>query len=181
VSGETVVIRYRRLPDRETVFEQKMVHDGGDHLVTLLEAAPLDRAVTVRGAPVLEPGAPVVWVTYPGLWYDVGRFHLRDGTFTGWYANVLTPVQVEGTCWSTTDLCLDVWRPADPDGEVALLDEGEFEAAVRREWIDAPTARRALDTAASLRACAEIGSWPLSHATEWTLERARAALAATVR
>ncbi|MDP9348291.1 MAG: hypothetical protein M3P24_04000, partial [Gemmatimonadota bacterium] len=85
-----VRIHYRRLPDREQVFEQALVEDAGEYVVTLLESAALRSPVTAGGRVVLEPGAPVVWFTYPGAWHDVGRFHLADGTFTGCYANVLT-------------------------------------------------------------------------------------------
>ena len=39
----------------------------------------------------------MVWTTYRGdVWHDVGRFHLADGTFTGYYANILTPVGIDG-------------------------------------------------------------------------------------
>src|SRR4051794_37728926 len=88
-----VTIHYRRLPDRDEVFRQIVVAETGSYVVTLLESAPLRKAVRVAGRVVLEPGAPVVWITYPGRWHDLGRFHLADGTFTGVYANVLTPVR----------------------------------------------------------------------------------------
>ena len=94
-----VEIHYRRLPDREQLFRQIVVEDAGEYVVTLLEAAGLTKPVTAGGRTVLEPGAPVVWITYRGRWHDVGRFHLADGTFTGVYANVLTPVAMDGARW----------------------------------------------------------------------------------
>ncbi len=170
-AAREVEIRYRRLPDREQVFRQARVADLDGFVVTLLEAAELKRAVVVDGRTVLEPGAPVVWFTYPGRWHDVGRFHLRDGTFTGVYANVLTPVVMEGDCWATTDLCLDVWRGA--DGRVEVLDEEELRQAEREGWVDADTAARARHEAATLAAAARRGEWPPAHVGDWTLERAR--------
>jgi predicted RNA-binding protein associated with RNAse of E/G family len=167
---DTVRILYRRPPDRLQVFEQALVHDGGDVVVTCLPAAELRKPVRAGGRVVLEPGAPVVWFTYRGeVWHDVGRFHRADGTFTGLYANVLTPVRMDGAEWETTDLFLDVWM--DADGSVEILDRDEFDAAVDAGWIDADTAARALAEAERLAAAARAGTWPPPHVHEWTLER----------
>jgi predicted RNA-binding protein associated with RNAse of E/G family len=166
----TVEIHYRRLPDREQVFTQTVLEDAGEYVVTLLEAAELERPVEVGSRPVLEPYAPVVWFTYPDRWYDIGRFHLADGTFTGVYANILTPVQMHGSRWETTDLCLDVWYGA--DGRVEVLDRAEFAEAVDRGWIDEPTATTAREHAEYLVTAARQGVWPPPHVDEWELARA---------
>lgn len=171
MSGGEVVIHYRRLPDREEVFRQRRVSDAAEWVVTLLESAPLKRPVEVAGRVVLEAGAPVVWLTYPGRWYDIGRFHLRDGTFTGWYANILTPVRMQGDHWETTDLCLDVWAGA--DGRVEVLDEDQFAEAVERRWMDSATAAAAREHAETLALAARQGAWPPPEARHWTLQRAR--------
>ncbi|HEX5724027.1 MAG TPA: DUF402 domain-containing protein, partial [Longimicrobiaceae bacterium] len=123
----TVTLHYRRLPDREQRFRQIVVAETAEYVVTLLPAAELRRPVEAAGRVVLEPGAPVVWFTYPGLWHDVGRFHRADGTFTGFYANVLTPVAMHGDRWETTDLAVDVWLGA--DGAVEVLDRTELAEA----------------------------------------------------
>ncbi len=172
MAGDSVRIRYRRLPDREQVFEQAVVEDAGGYVVTLLAAADLSRPVRAGDRVVLEPGAPVVWFTYRGdVWHDVGRFHLADGTFTGYYANVLTPVRMRDGDWSTTDLALDVWVGA--DGAVEVLDVDEFEEAARLGWIDAGTAARARAEADALADAARAGTWPLEHVRTWDLARAR--------
>lgn len=165
-----VSIHYRRLPDRETVFRQRLVEDTGEYIVTHLEKTELTEPVRIGGRVVLEPGAPAVWFTYPGRWYDIGRFHLADGTFTGFYANILTPVEIDGLEWRTTDLCLDVWVGA--DGGVELLDEEAFETAVAERWIDGATEAAARETAGTLLLLARQGEWPPEHVREWTLERA---------
>jgi len=177
MAARTVRIHYRRLPGREQVFEQLRVEDAGEYVVTLLEAAPLKAPVLVGGEPVLEPGAPVVWFTYPGSWHDVGRFHRGDGTFTGYYANVLTPVVMDGDRWETTDLSLDVWAGA--DGRVEILDEEEFAEAVESGWLDEETAARARREAERLAEAARAGEWPPAHAREWDLRRARERVAET--
>ena len=167
-----VRIHYRRPPDRLQVFEQALVQDDGACIVTYLPAAKLTKPVTAGGRVVLEPGAPVVWFTYRGdVWHDIGRFHLADGTFTGLYANVLTPVRMDGAEWDTTDLFLDVWMGA--DGGVEVLDRDEFDEALAAGWVDARTAARALAEAERLAADARCGAWPPAPVHAWTLERAR--------
>ena len=174
VGAESVRIHYRRLPDREVVFEQPVIETTDECVVTLLQAASIDRPVTAGGRVVLEPGSPVVWFTFPGRWHDIGRFHLADGTFTGFYANILTPVRMDGSRWETTDLCLDVWLGT--GGEVELLDEEEFEEAVRRGWIDPETEAAARREASLLQREALEGQWPPATVRAWDLTRARAAI-----
>lgn len=170
----SVVIEYRRLPDHVHRFEQALVHRTREYAVTYLPEARLERPVRAGGNVILEPGSPVVWFTYPGEWFDIGRFHLADGRFTGIYANLLTPVEMEGGSWRTTDLCLDVW--AGVNGEIELLDEDELAAASARGWLDEVTAARARAEAAELLRRAREGSWPLAHVSEWTLEKVRETL-----
>lgn len=170
--GDTVTIHYRRPPDRLEVFEQAVVDDDGQCVVTWLPSGTLQKPMEVGGRVVLEPGSPIVWFTYRGgVWHDVGRFHRADGTFTGVYANVLTPVRIDGSRWETTDLFLDVWM--DADGGVEVLDRDEFDAALAAGWVDASTAARALAAAERLAADARAGTWPPLAVREWTVERVR--------
>jgi predicted RNA-binding protein associated with RNAse of E/G family len=171
-AGDTVTIHYRRPPDRLEVFEQAVVEDDGACVVTFLPAAKLKKPMEIGRRVVLEPGSPIVWFTWRGdVWHDVGRFHRADGTFTGVYANVLTPVVMDGAVWETTDLFLDVWM--DADGGVEILDRDEFDAALAAGWIDPSTAARALAEAERLAADARRGAWPPAHVHAWTVERAR--------
>ena len=129
----------------------------------------------VGGRRVLERASPVVWFTFPGLWHDIGRFHAPDGTFTGYYANILTPVRIErgaGETWHTTDLFLDVF--VTPDGKPHVLDRDEFAEAVREGWLEPEQAQRAEAEAERLLEGCEAGSWPPVVAREWTLDRVRA-------
>lgn len=167
-----VRIHYRRPPDREQIFDQIVVLERDDVIVTLSETMEFDPPMRIESDIVLETGSSVVWFTYPGAWHDVGRFHLADGTFTGFYANVLTPPEIDGRVWHTTDLYLDVWVSA--DGTARLLDEDEFEEAVARGQLDEDTARRAREEADRLLAEARDGSWPPVVVREWTLDRASA-------
>jgi predicted RNA-binding protein associated with RNAse of E/G family len=101
---------------------------------------------------------------------------LRDGTFTGIYGNVLTPVEfLEPFTWKTTDLFLDLWL--DRTGGIELLDEDEYEAAVTAGWLSATQAQEARMEILRLLKGWRAGSWPPSVVHEWTLERAGEVLA----
>jgi predicted RNA-binding protein associated with RNAse of E/G family len=166
-----IEIRYTRPPDRVTVFRQQLLHETAGCTVTLLEHAQIEKPMIVRGRSVLERGSPIVWFTFPGLWHDIGRFHLPDGRFTGFYANMLTPVRiVSPLVWETTDLFLDVWL--DDDGTV-LLDEHELDAAAAAGNVSPELATTARDEAARLLDAARAGAWPPSICAEWTLDHAR--------
>lgn len=175
-----VHIHYRRLPDRLTVFRQQVVHQEEDVIITLASAVELPRPLEVEGTPILEPGASALWFTFPGKAHDIGRFHTLDGTFTGWYANILTPPLIEeGGIWRTTDLCLDVWMT--PAGTVKLLDEEELDHAESEGWLTPQEAAGARREAHHLLTAAAGGTWPPPIAREWTLERARLPAAAGSR
>ena len=176
MSGHPVVrIKYRRPPGRLQVFEQRLVYDGPEVKVTLAESMDLRAPMRIDGQVVLESGSDIVWFTFPGAWHDIGRFHRADGTYTGLYANILTPPVLDGLDWDTTDLFLDVWKA--PDGTVSLLDEEELDEALGREWIDSATAERARVEGGRLVEEARVGEWPPPVVVEWTLERCRAELA----
>lgn len=166
-----VSILYRRPPDRFERYEQTVLDETPERTVTWLPRAGIRRPAEAGGRVILEPESPVVWFTYPGVWHDIGRFHLADGTYTGAYANLLTPVEMAGRQWETTDLFLDVWVPAEGDPE--LLDEEELTEAEERGWVPAETAARVREHAAELLAAARAGSWPPAEVAEWTLERVR--------
>jgi predicted RNA-binding protein associated with RNAse of E/G family len=171
----SVEIHYLRLPDQRSVFRQQLVHRSADCIVTLMPHTELRHPVTAGSTVVLEPDAPAVWFTFPGEWHDIGRFHTATGRFTGYYANVLTPVRFHAPyVWETTDLFLDVWVGV--DGAILTLDEDEFDAAVRAGTIDADHAVAARAEAARVAHAAMRGEWPPDVARTWTLERARAAI-----
>ncbi len=167
-----VEIHYRRLPDRLDVFVQRLVVDRADCKITLHDPATLDTALRVDDQVIYEPGAAIVWFVFPGSWYDIGRFHLRDGTFTGYYANLITPVEIQGRIWTMHDLCLDLW--VRPDGSFRILDQDEFDEAVDRLWIDPATASRARQTLDRLAAAVREGHWPPAIVAAHDLERVRA-------
>jgi len=147
-------------------------------IVTFTERCGIERTVVVNDEVILEPASPIVWFTFPDAWHDIGRFHRADGTFTGVYGNILTPVHfLDELTWETTDLFLDVWMPANSE-ETVVLDRAEFEAAISDGAIDGGTAADAEAELARLLALRAAGRWPPLLVQEWTLERARATVRA---
>lgn len=170
-----VRIHYVRPPEREDLYVQRLVYEDERVVVTLLDAARLRQPLEIGGAIAAEPGSSLVWFTFPGAAYDIGRFHRADGTFTGIYADILEPAQRLGPReWRAVDLFLDIWLPADGGGPV-LLDEDELAGALARGWISAEKAAAARAEAHRLIGLALSGHWPPPIVHHWTLERARAA------
>jgi predicted RNA-binding protein associated with RNAse of E/G family len=173
----SVQIHYHRPPARADIFRQALVARTEDVVITFMERTPLPRPVRSGDLVILEPGAPAVWFTFPGLWHDIGRFHLADGTFTGIYTNILTPVHfLDPLTWETTDLFLDHWL--DANGRSTILDEDEFSHAVAEGWLDTEIEMKARAEAERIERLARAGEWPPKVVEEWTLERVRTTLAA---
>ncbi len=171
-----VRIHYVRPPDREQHLVQRLVYEDAHVVISLLDSASIAAPVVIGGEVAAEPGSPLLWFTFPGEWFDVGRFHRRDGTFTGLYADILEPVVPVGPReWRARDLFLDLWLDA-RGGAPLLLDEDELAEALERGWIDAATGAAARREAERLLELAGRGVWPPPVVTEWTLERALRAL-----
>ena len=155
------------------MFEQACVHEAADVIVTLAQRTGIDKPMRINGRVVLEAESPVVWFTFPKLPHDIGRFHLPDGTYTGLYANVITPVEFDTPrSWRTTDLFLDLWLAAG-SSKLGLLDEDELETALARGWITESEAKLARAEAVRISAEFVAGRWPPAVVEEWTLQRAR--------
>ena len=188
-----VRIHYLRPPDRITVYRQCLVHDDGRVKITLARDLPFDPPLRIGGEVALERGSDAVWFTFPGAWHDIGRFYLADGTFTGLYANLITPCVFQpGGDWETTDLYLDLWIPAassssapgpGTDGTEALqairprlLDETELEEAESLGHLSRRLAALARAEAGSLLSQASAGSWPPDVVHAWPRRRALQAI-----
>lgn len=169
-------IRYHyNRPGRSiTVYDEWLLIDRPDAKVLLLEAHQ-GKPFVVDGRTVLERGAPILWFVFPGSWYDVGRFHLGDGTFTGWYTNITTPPDVTAPAdWSCTDLFLDLWTP--PNGPSVWLDEAELSDAVASGVLDAARARNVDEARGAIERANQTTRWPPAIAREVDLVAARAIL-----
>lgn len=160
-----------RPPGRARVHRQELLHDGPELKITLgavpEEGQPREVA---SGRAVLEPGARLLWFTFPGRRYEVASFHGPDGELLGHYTNLVRPPSLEGDDWEITDLFLDVWQPRGAE-EAVLLDRDELAAARERGWIGADEARAAAELADRILAEAREGGWPPAPVRRWTLER----------
>lgn len=173
--GAPVRIHYFRPPARRDLFVQPLVSASPERIITFMPHTRLSRPVMVDGRVVLPDGAPVIWFTYPGRMHDLGCFHDLDGRLTGYYANILTPVEfVSALEWRTTDLFLDLWLGT--DGTMTLLDEDEMLAAEASGQLDPGLAASARAEAGRLLSAARQGDFPPPEVQEWPLSRVRALL-----
>ena len=166
-----ITIRYGRIGKPLAIYRLYVLESRPDVVVTFQPRTPIDRPIVVDGFTILEPRSPVIWFTYPNRSYDIGLFHRTNGASTGYYANILTPVEfINERSWATTDLCLDVWMPR--HGDVQLLDEAELDEAEAGGLITKALADRARDEAAALMFASHVGGWPPRETQEWSLASA---------
>lgn len=130
VKGE-IAFDFIRAPDRRFSFRSLLLCVTDDIIVTAHELSP-SKPVEYLAHTVLDAGYWGVWFLFKDRPFDVGRFYRPDGTWTGYYADVLEPVRWEGADPTTiepiVDLFLDLWIA--PDGRHLVLDEDEFEEAI---------------------------------------------------
>jgi predicted RNA-binding protein associated with RNAse of E/G family len=122
--------RYLRPPDRTTTFAARLLEITPDHIVLEHELAA-GVSVTVGGQEVMAGGYTATWFLFQGQPFDLARVRDGQGRLTGYYADILEPVQWSGidpaSLLPIVDLFLDLW--IFPDGSYRVLDEDEFEQA----------------------------------------------------
>ena len=123
---------YVRHGGHRMTFEGTLRHADRELIVLSHDARP-SQALFHAGEPVIDNGYSVVWFLYKDQPFDIGRFYRPDGAWTGCYIDILEPVQWTDddphTLQPLVDLALDVWIA--PDASFQILDEDEFENAVR--------------------------------------------------
>jgi predicted RNA-binding protein associated with RNAse of E/G family len=159
-----ISLEYIRPGRGAATYSERLLLDQPD--VKVLAMDVLDaREIRIEGEVVLEPGASITWFVFPGQWHDVGKFHRADASFTGWYTDICTPVLMNGNHWSITDLCLDLWLPA--QGPARWLDEEEFERAVLAKTLDQDLAAAARAERVRIDALLNRGDWPPAICRSW--------------
>lgn len=110
----------------------------------------------------MASGYWAVWFLFKDQPFDVARFYRPDGSWTGYYVDVLQPVHWEaddpGTLHPIVDLFLDIWIAR--DGSFVVLDEDEFDEAVRRRHLSVGQAEAARVTLDMLRTGILRGDFP---------------------
>ncbi len=123
------------------------------------------------GEIVLDSGYWAVWFLFKDRPFDVGRFYRPDGTWTGYYADILEPVRWEGSDPTTLepiiDLFLDLWIA--PDGRYLVLDEDEFAEAVSRGNLTSEQTVHARSVLQNLLGATERGEFPPAVVKEFRL------------
>lgn len=124
-----VTFDFIRLPDRRVSQPSLLLQATDDTIVLVHELSP--HRLEYSGQIVMDIGHWGVWFLFKGKPFDIGRIYRPDGTWTGYYIDVLEPVQWQASDPNTlepiVDLFLDLWIA--PDGKHMVLDEDEFEKA----------------------------------------------------
>lgn len=157
---------YIRLPNRRYRFDSELLHADAETIVLRHEIQP-SKPFVFQGEEVIGPGYSAVWFLFQGEPYDIGRFYRSDGTFTGYYVDILEPVhwtvEPELALEPLVDLFLDLWIA--PSGEHAVLDEGEFEAAAQGRVLTPVQVDHARAALADLVAALADGTFPPDQVT----------------
>lgn len=159
---------YVRPPDDIRRHRQELLLDEPDLKITLLRRPRRADARTLADGVVLEPGARMLWFTFPGRGYEVAAVHDAGGELQGHYTNVVLPPELGEESWRITDLFLDVWQPV--QGPPRVLDRDEFRRAREEGWISEAEAREAEAVCREIEARALRGDWPPEPVRDWPLE-----------
>jgi predicted RNA-binding protein associated with RNAse of E/G family len=131
-------------------------------VVIISHAAQPSKRLYHAGDVVIDGGYHVVWFLFQGQPYDIGRFYRPDGSWTGYYVDILESVQWERdnphSIEPLVDLALDIWIA--PDGSYQVLDEDEFEEYVSNGDLTSAQAFQAQTTLTELVSFIENGSFP---------------------
>ncbi len=150
-----------RPPDRRISFESLLL-EARDDLMVVAHASSPSKPVQYLGEIVLDVGYWTVWFLFKGQSFDVGRFYRPDGTWTGYYVDVLEPVSWKAsdphTLEPITDLFLDLWIA--PNGKYIVLDEDEFTEAVTLGHVSSAQAKHARAVLQELIKAIEQNAFP---------------------
>jgi len=117
----------------------------------------------------MAAGYYAIWFLFKGRPFDIARFYRPDGAWTGYYADILEPVNWEAgdpeTLKPIIDLFLDLWIT--PAGEYTVLDEDEFEEAVSRGRLSADQEAHARSTLQQLVEVIDRGTFPPTSVKEF--------------
>lgn len=154
---ETITLTYKRLPDRVNYFEQELLYEDSEVIVTTQRVVP-SSPIILNGETVLGDNFNVIWFVFKGLWYDIGKIYNLKNEWTGYYCDIILPVERTSDKFEIVDLFLDLW--VSPDGTYEIQDEDEFETALENGIIDPKLAERARNALNSLIDEVEMGGFP---------------------
>ena len=154
---QTITLTYKRLPNRVNYFKQQLLHKDEEVIVTAQSVTP-STPIVINGETVLGDNFNVIWFVFTGLWYDIGKIYNLNNEWTGYYCDIILPVERTVNKFEIVDLFLDLW--VSPDGTYEIQDEDEFETALENGIIDADLAEKARKALNNLIDEVETGSFP---------------------
>lgn len=163
---ETIELIYRRLPDRINYFQQNLLYEDCDAIVTSQRVKP-SNPIVIDGVTVLGDDFTAIWFVFAGKWYDIGKIYNLENEFTGYYCDIIVPMKRTETNFEITDLFLDLW--VSPDGSYQIHDEDEFESAVQQHWIQSDLAEKAKNMLQNLIDEIESSVFPPEIVFDWGL------------
>ena len=131
---------YKRLPDNINHFEQPLLYEDQSVIVTTQQITP-STPIVIEDITVLGPNFWAIWFIFAKRWYDLGKIYNPQGEFTGYYCDIIKPMQKSGTQIEITDLFLDLW--VTPELSYQILDRDEFVSARQNGWIKPKLANQA--------------------------------------
>ncbi|MCZ6679549.1 MAG: DUF402 domain-containing protein [Candidatus Poribacteria bacterium] len=161
---QTIELIYNRLPDRVSRFQQNLLHEDEGVIVTTQRLKP-SNPIVIDGVTVLGDNFRVVWFVFANRWYDVGKIYNLEEQLTGYYCDIIMPMERHETHYEITDLFLDLWVSLDVRYQVQ--DEDEFEAAIQQNWIPTDLAEQARQALRALIAEIESGAFPPEIVSHW--------------
>ncbi len=165
-SMETITLTYKRLPDRINYFEQQLLYEDENVIVTSQRITP-SSPIIINGETVLGDNYTAVWFVFTGLWYDIGKIYNLNSEWTGYYCDIIKPVNRQEGKFEIVDLFLDVW--VSPDNSFEIQDEDEFETAVRNGDISHELAEQARKALSELILTIETGQFPPEFVENFTI------------
>ncbi len=170
IKGE-LTFDFIRPPDRR-ISLRTLLLEATDELIAVAHESSASKPVEYLGERVLDAGYWAVWFLFKNQPFDVGRFYRPDGTFTGYYADVLEPVRWErdnpATLEPIIDLFLDLWIA--PDGSHLVLDEDEFQEAIDLGNLTTAQIEHARTVLQELIEATERGTFPPAMVQDFRLE-----------
>jgi predicted RNA-binding protein associated with RNAse of E/G family len=160
---------YIRPPGRVSVYNTKLLHADESAIVMLHPSVQPSQPAIYFGEEVLSRDYNLLWFLLNGQPFDVARFYRPDGTWTGYYIDILEPVRWSdadpATLRPIVDLFLDVWIA--PDGRRQVLDEDELEEALEAGHVSIEQVVHAQRTVEKISKAADRGVFPPRIAREF--------------
>ncbi|MFQ6128276.1 MAG: DUF402 domain-containing protein [Thermoplasmata archaeon] len=146
-------------PHGETVeYEQELIEDRGNLVISRFTFNDLKEALVIEGIGVLDNGYQAVLFEFFDPPLEIMKIYDRKGNFTGYYCNVNTKPSRFECGYEIVDLYIDIFVL--PDMRYQILDNEEFETAVRKGWISSNQESLARATVDRIAKDIEAGDFP---------------------